>query len=655
MNCLSQVMSLVPHGGQSEVLCNPIRGRVFAHRNGELARSSGISKYGCRMRRMEFHLEIGRKWDGPAGRWEHHCCACDWRALHAPGRDSDRHFVKKNPVRCAQVVLTDSESTTSECLASSERGLFQIAGLIGAATLVSKVIGLAREAALAAVYGVGPVMNAFNYASIVPGFFLTMLGGINGPFHSAMTAALSKRRKEDGQKLLTSVSLLSGLACTGFSILIFLNAGLLIDTLAPGLLVAADGILTRRIAIIQLKMMAPCALLAALIGLGFGTLSANGIFGIPSLSPALSSISILAAVALHVSIFSHLNATPAQQALAGGISLAIGSTCGAFLQWGVQVFAQQKVGIHGLHLSWINPFKETGIYEVLAVMVPAALNSGMTQVATFTDLHFASYIPGAAAALGYANLLVMAPLGILSSPVLLSLLPIYSRLTRDEQRPALRDCVQQGLLLSMALTLSLTAVMIPLARPTVRFAFQRRTFDASATSMVSSLLTCYVSGSTFYLMRDVLVQVFYALGDGRTPLYITLAGVVANGIFDWLLVRCSGFGAAGLVIATMTVNFASAGLLLSILSKRLEGFRMAWHPPLLVLMGCGIYTAVVTEAAYDQIFLLLSSFINSGMSNFLALGLATSFGFASFFAPLLLFRSSEISWAMQLLQMKSKT
>lgn len=208
----------------------------------------------------------------------------------------------------------------------------------------------------------------------------------------------------------------------------------------------------------QLKMMAPCALLAALIGLGFGTLSANGIFGIPSLSPALSSISILAAVALHVSIFSHLNATPAQQALAGGISLAIGSTCGAFLQWGVQVFAQQKVGIHGLHLSWINPFKETGIYEVLAVMVPAALNSGMTQVATFTDLHFASYIPGAAAALGYANLLVMAPLGILSSPVLLSLLPIYSRLTRDEQRPALRDCVQQGLLLSMALTLSLTAV-----------------------------------------------------------------------------------------------------------------------------------------------------------------------------------------------------
>lgn len=249
--------------------------------------------------------------------------------------------------------------------------------------------------------------------------------------------------------------------------------------------------------IFQLKVMAPCALLAALIGLGFGSLSANGIYGVPSLSPALSSVSILAAVAVYLSIFSKLNFTLTQQAVAGGMSLAVGSTCGAILQWWVQVVAQRRAGLGGLHLSWVNPFKETGIYEVLAVMVPAALNSGLTQVATFTDLYFASFIPGAAAALGYANLLVMAPLGILSSPVLLSLLPIFSRLSGVEQRLALRDCVQQGLLLSMALTLSLTAVMIPLARPTVEFAFQRSAFDASASSMVSSLLVCYVSGEAF--------------------------------------------------------------------------------------------------------------------------------------------------------------
>lgn len=99
--------------------------------------------------------------------------------------------------------------------------------------------------------------------------------------------------------------------------------------------------------ILQLKVMAPCALLAALIGLGFGSLSANGIYGIPSISPALSSISILAAVFLHVVLSSWLVVSPSQQALAGGVSLALGSTCGAFLQWGIQVIAQRRAGLDG--------------------------------------------------------------------------------------------------------------------------------------------------------------------------------------------------------------------------------------------------------------------------------------------------------------------
>lgn len=163
-----------------------------------------------------------------------------------------------------------------------------------------------------------------------------------------------------------------------------------------------------------------------------------------------------------------------------------------------------------------------------------------------------------------------------------------------------------------------------------------------------------VPGSTFYLARDVLVQVFYALGDGRTPLYVTIAGILANGILDWLLVRCSGLGAPGLVAATMTVNFASAGLLLFFLTKRLEGFRMPWQRPLLTLICCAIYTAAVTHATYRQSFLLLSSMTSSGISNFLALGLASSLGFASFFAPLVLLRPPEISWVLQILQTKSR-
>jgi hypothetical protein len=111
---------------------------------------------------------------------------------------------------CAQACASSLSATASQ--SHKDKGLWQVVGTIGAATAISKFMGLLRETVLAAVFGVGPVINAFNYASIIPGFSLAMLGGINGPFHSAMTAALSKRSKEDRQQLVESVSTIAGLA-----------------------------------------------------------------------------------------------------------------------------------------------------------------------------------------------------------------------------------------------------------------------------------------------------------------------------------------------------------------------------------------------------------------------------------------------------------
>ncbi|KAL3696942.1 hypothetical protein R1sor_011018 [Riccia sorocarpa] len=64
-----------------------------------------------------------------------------------------------------------------------------------------------------------------------------------------------------------------------------------------------------------------------------------------------------------------------------------------------------------------NVFEDEGVREVFSVLLPATVASGLLQIATFADLYLASFIPGAAAGLGYANLLVMAPLGILSSAI----------------------------------------------------------------------------------------------------------------------------------------------------------------------------------------------------------------------------------------------
>lgn len=63
------------------------------------------------------------------------------------------------------------------------------------ATLISKIFGLVREQIVAAAFGIGPVVNAYAYAYVIPGFLLILLGGINGPFHSALVSVLAKKIK----------------------------------------------------------------------------------------------------------------------------------------------------------------------------------------------------------------------------------------------------------------------------------------------------------------------------------------------------------------------------------------------------------------------------------------------------------------------------
>ena len=91
-------------------------------------------------------------------------------------------------------------------------------------------------------------------------------------------------------------------------------------------------------------------------------------------------------------------------------------------------------------------------------------------------------------------------------------------------------------MLSAASMIPLGGLFIALGGPIVALVYERGAFDASAVQLVTSLLMAYGLGMPAYLGRDVLVRVFYALGDGTTPFRLSLAGIGLNVVFDWLLV-----------------------------------------------------------------------------------------------------------------------
>ena len=222
-----------------------------------------------------------------------------------------------------------------------------------------------------------------------------------------------------------------------------------------------------------------------------------------------------------------------QSAIVGGVVLALATLVGALLQWLLQLPALVKQGLARLQLVW--DWRHPGVQEVWQVMGPATLSSGMLQINVFTDLFFASGILGAAAGLGYANLLAQTPFSLISNALLVPLLPTFVRLTADDC-PALVARIRQGLMLSTASMLPLGALFVALGALIVSLVYARGAFDQQAVQLVTGLLMAYGVGMPAYLGRDVLVRVFYALGDGTTPFRLSMAGIGMNVLFDWLLV-----------------------------------------------------------------------------------------------------------------------
>ncbi len=503
-----------------------------------------------------------------------------------------------------------------------KRSLVGIAGIVAIATLISKVFGLVRQMAIAAAFGVGPAVGAYNFAYVIPGFLFILLGGINGPFHSAIVSTLAKRdQKEIAPIVETITTLVVGLLLL-VTVGLVIGADPLMHLVAPGLYISPTEaaarhispeklqilLQTKEIAVRQFQIMAPMAILAGLIGIGFGTLNAADQYWLPSISPLLSSVTVVIGIGLMALQVGDQIKAP-QYAMLGGVVLAWTTLAGGVLQWLAQLPAQWKSGMGGLRLRF--DFQRPEVQAVLKVMGPATFSSGMLQINVWTDLFFASFIPNAAAAvsaLGYAGLLMNTPLGILSNVILVPLLPVFSKLADPNNWDELKSRIRQGLLLTAVTMLPLSALMITLAMPMVQVVYERYAFDREASQLTAAVLMAYAFGMFVYLARDVVVRVFYALGDGNTPFRISILNIFLNALFDYFLV--GPFGAPGLVLATVSVNVLSLVMLMLILDRKLGGLPLkAWTLP---VAGLTFSSVLAGMACWGTLWVIHGWMVQSG-------------------------------------------
>jgi len=422
-------------------------------------------------------------------------------------------------------------------------------------TSLSKLAGCIRQIFIAAAFGVGVTYDAFNYAYIIPGFLLIIIGGINGPLHNAVVAVLTPLNKRNGGVVLTQVSIKLSILLIGLAILIYFNSSLLIQFLAPNLSYEAKSIATY-----QLKILTPCIPLSGFIGLSFGALNSQRKFFLSSISPAITSLTVIFFILMNW-IFNHENAYSRFFTYTG--LLAFATLTGTLIQFVVQISEINKIGLLRLksNLQLFNN-EERRIFKLI---IPASISSGLSQINVFIDMFFASSFQGAASGLAYGNFLIQAPLGILSNSLILPLLPKFSKLRSDKDHIGLQKKLISGIEYCFLTTIFFTGFFITFNNQIVELVFQRGSFDYSAALKVKNILIAYGVGIPFYLYRDLLVRTYYSIEKTNFPFKSSFAGIILNIFFDWLLIGAPinnfgnlspyNFGVEGIILSSLIVNF----------------------------------------------------------------------------------------------------
>ena len=440
-------------------------------------------------------------------------------------------------------------------------GLARAAGVTGAATLASRILGVVREQVLASLFGASDAMDAFNVAFRVPNMVRDLFaeGAMSAAFVPTFTKTLATDGREAAWRLASTVINALLLITGALALLAILFAEPLVGAFAgdyehvPGKL---------GLTVSLTRTMAPFLTLVAVAAACMGMLNSLRHFFIPALSPATFNVAtVLCALLL----------TPAMSAvgLPPIASIAIGTLVGGVGQIALQWPALRA---EGYRHRFVLDLRDPGLHRILLLMGPGTIGLAATQVNVFVNTVLATgQGTGAVSWLNYAFRLMYLPIGLFGVSIATAIIPAVSRHVAARESAAIRTTVADGLSLMLMLNVPATIGLAVLATPIVQLLFERLAFTAADTAATASALQFYAIGLVGYSVSRITAPTFYALGDSRTPVVVSVISVLTNAGLNIVLSRAFGF--TGLALGTSLAALLSATLLVWLLQRKLGGIE----------------------------------------------------------------------------------
>ncbi len=478
-------------------------------------------------------------------------------------------------------------SEAASSVRRDEQAQLRAAGAMGAATFISRILGLVREQVFAYFFGASNATDAFQVAFRIPNLLRDLFA--EGAMSAALVPTFTRARIEEGDArawrlaglvfrvLFVSVSIISLLGMFFAPQLVSLYAGTFRE-------VSGKFELTVRMT----RTLFPFFPLVALAAAYMGILNACGRFFLPAFSSALFN---LASIVSGLSATYFLTSTEIGRGL--GLEPFEGMAWGVVLGGGVQAFAQlptlYRAGYRYPRVksslaidrstNWPRWYQDTHLRKMLALMLPGTLGLAATQINLLVNTVLAtSQGPGAVSYLSYAFRLMQFPIGVFGASLAAATLPRVSRLWVSKDIQGIDRSMTAALRQVFAVNLPASAGLAFLAEPIIELIYQYGRFDATSSKATAQVLMVYALGLTAYSSVKVLVPAFYAMGDTRVPVISSTLSVGLTLALNLALVPTLGI--LGLPLGTSIAAFFNAAFLWVSLGKSLrkDGGTLSFLP-----------------------------------------------------------------------------
>lgn len=523
----------------------------------------------------------------------------------------------------------------------SSKTVFSAAVILSITALTSRILGLFRDRLLAGNFGAGEELDVYFAAFRLPDLIYSILvmGAISSAFIPVFSQYFQKDKKEAWQMTSGVFNLLSLLLI--FVALIFLFfAPWLVSFIAPGF--SGE---KREMTITLTRIMFLSPVFLGMSSILSGLLQYFGRFFVSSLAPIMYNLGIIFGILFFVPKL-------------GLVGLAWGVVFGAFLHLLIQI---PSAIYSGFHWQKICTFYHEGVKKIIKLMIPRTIGLAGTQINFWIITAIASTLAaGSIAVFNLSNNLQYVPVGIIGISFATASFPKLAKSFAEEDKEKFSRSFFSAFNQILFWVLPITAAFFLLRAQAVRIILGTGQFGWADTRLTAAALGIFSFSVFAQSLTPLISRAFYSFHDTKTPVLVSLFGVVLNIIFSfffvWLLKQnnlfsgfisnslklygIKDFSVLGLPIAFSLSSIASFFVMIKLFSQKIELWnrKSIFDSLVKIIISCAVMAVMIYAVLnFSSLFLNTRTF----WGIFFQAGISAVFGLITYFLSAMVLKSEE--------------